>query len=408
MIDVRNLSKLGIGTYRMSENDPSHFSSLNYAIEKGVNLIDTASNYQFGDSERLIGKVLDSNTRQNVFIITKAGYINGADITEFSKILNTPWTIKVRDNFLYSIEPKFLRAQLTASLKRLNTSYIDGFLIHNPEHYFDVENQNQKFIYDHLLEACSFLEKMVDDGLIGYYGISSNEIPKGNIDIEKIVNKSNYLPNFRLLQFPYNLVETSASRKKDMGTSLIDFCKKNNLITFSNRPLNTTYQGKVLRLADYMDEYSKIDFRKEEVLFDDFLSRIDEQLLKYGESSKAKDFAPIKFFVENRKGIANPEAVNKAFNTYLRPFVNQLQFNSNDVQKIMSELLNYWQLYSKKSISERSKGLMDSLKLKGEIDQNDKRNISLISCENYLNQGINHVLVGMRKKIYIDNLSPLL
>lgn len=85
-----------------------------------------------------------------------------------------------------------------------------------------------------------------------------------------------------------------------------------------------------------------------------------------------------------------------------------LIFEDSDVQKTMNELLNYWHLYSKKSMSKRSKKLMASLVLSGEIEKDDERNISLISCENYLNRGIDHVLVGMRKKKYIDDLSSLI
>ncbi|MFL0139786.1 aldo/keto reductase, partial [Tenacibaculum maritimum] len=80
--------KIGIGTYKMSINNIEHVESLIYAINEGVNLIDTASNYLFGDSEKLIGKTIDQIDREKVFIISKAGYIQGSDILNFPSFLN--------------------------------------------------------------------------------------------------------------------------------------------------------------------------------------------------------------------------------------------------------------------------------------------------------------------------------
>ena len=112
MINLNKISKLGIGTYRMTVNNLEHVNSLQYAIDNGVNLIDTASNYQFGDSEKLIGSLLKKNTRKKAFVLTKAGYVQGSDINTFSKILSTSRTIKISESFLYSIEPSFLEAQI--------------------------------------------------------------------------------------------------------------------------------------------------------------------------------------------------------------------------------------------------------------------------------------------------------
>ncbi len=405
MIDFTKISRLGIGTYKMTINDNNHQKAFEYALGKGINLIDTASNYQFGNSEKLIGSML-KGMRKKVFLISKSGYIQGDDIKSYSYMLSSPRTIKISDNFLYSINSSFLEAQIIASLKRLNTDYLDGFLIHNPEHYFDIINKNQPYIYEHLTEACEFLESMVKKGVIRYYGISSNVLPTNGIDLSKILSNNDF-PHFKLAQFPHNLVENEAI-KKGQDDSLIGFCRKNKIKTFANRPLNTKYQGKVLRLADYYDEYLDIDFKEEEVLFQKFLKNIREQLLKFGEISPLENFTPIQFFIKNRKNIANPEAVKKAINSYLIPFVKQLQFSDSSIEKMIYRLSEYWILYSKKYITERSGNLKNKLKFEGVIKKNDNRDISLIACENYLNSGIDHVLVGMRKKKYVDNLLNLL
>lgn len=400
MIKISDITPIGIGTYRMTLGNIEHQKALKYALENRINLIDTASNYQFGNSEKLIGSILKEN-RKDQFIISKAGYISGPDIKEFSKFLENSRSIKINNNFFYSIEPNFIKKQIENSLKRLNTNYLDGFLIHNPEHYFDIENVNQIDIYAHLRETCSFLEEMVKKGIIRYYGVSSNTMPTNGINLRKILN-NNKFANFKLAQFPYNLIENEAKKPQNNEDSLIQFCKKSNIITIANRPLNTTYNNQVLRLADYTDEYLNVEFEKEEILFKEFLNTIKNQLEKFGETSKPQDFTPISFFIKNRKKIANPEAVIKATNSYLIPFIKQLKFEEkNEIFSIIKKLTNFWILYSKKNITIRTKEIQKKLNL------NEQKDISLTVCETYLKDGIDHVLVGMRKKNYVNKLSKL-
>ncbi|WP_028888362.1 hypothetical protein [Tenacibaculum ovolyticum] len=59
-------------------------------------------------------------------------------------------------------------------------------------------------------------------------------------------------------------------------------------------------------------------------------------------------------------------------------------------------------LYLKRFIKRKVK------ELKKELNINDSRYVSLIARENYLKDGIDHVLVGMRKEKNIKNLTPLL
>ena len=135
MIEFHKVSKIGIGTYRMSFKNKEHINSLHYAIDNNINLIDTSSNYLFGDSEILVGNLFEHIDRHKLFIITKAGYIQWNDLSRFSGNLNDDMTIKINESFYYSISKHFLGFQIKASLKRLKTDYIDGFLLHNPEYY---------------------------------------------------------------------------------------------------------------------------------------------------------------------------------------------------------------------------------------------------------------------------------
>ena len=54
MINIEDIFNVGIGTYRMTYKSLENIKSMNYGINKGINLIDTASNYLNGDSEKII------------------------------------------------------------------------------------------------------------------------------------------------------------------------------------------------------------------------------------------------------------------------------------------------------------------------------------------------------------------
>ncbi len=411
MINLRKLSKIGIGTYRMSSNNKEHEEALRFSFDNGVNLIDTASNYEFGKSEELIGNNINDFGREKVFLISKAGYIQENDLKKNSRLINERNSIKINTNFHYSINKEFLKAQIEQSLKRLNTDYLDGFLIHNPEHYFDVPNDLEKDFYSHLVDSLNFLEDLVKQGVIRYYGISSNKAAfpnsKNSVNLMKLFQLQAYFPNFKILQFPFNLVEQKASTDIFGNNSLFSFCKEKNIIALTNRPLNTTYQNKVLRLADYSNEILLLDEEMEERLFKELLILIKNKLIQHEENTPPEEFVPIKFFIENKKRIANPEAVDKAINNYLMPFLLQIELKDSKAITLVNELRNFWVLYSKKYITDRTKELKRNLTKNGMISNNDNRDISTIACEHCLKQGADHVLVGMRKKKYVKKILDL-
>lgn len=89
---------------------------LQTAIKEGLDYIDTAFTYGMGRSEEIIGEVMkEMGNRQQMVIATKGTQklVNGETIVDNS--------------------PEFLRETVDASLKRLQTDYIDLFYIHFPD-----------------------------------------------------------------------------------------------------------------------------------------------------------------------------------------------------------------------------------------------------------------------------------
>lgn len=112
-------------------------------MEAGCNAFDTADCYSLGDAERILGEALRDYPREEVFIATKTGMRMG----------DRPDDIGVsRAKILKSID---------ASLKRLQTDYIDLYHLH----CYDAKTPH--------LEALQTLNDLIKAGKIRYFGVSN-------------------------------------------------------------------------------------------------------------------------------------------------------------------------------------------------------------------------------------------
>ncbi|MCE9537405.1 MAG: aldo/keto reductase, partial [Nitrospirae bacterium] len=138
-------SRLGFGTYRVDTREPEQREALKKALREGVNLIDTSTNYMDGDSERLVGFVLDELfkngelTREEVIIVSKIGYVQGQNLkqAETREQAGRPYPdmVKYGEGIWHCIHPEYLADQLTLSLDRLGLATLDICLLHNPEYF---------------------------------------------------------------------------------------------------------------------------------------------------------------------------------------------------------------------------------------------------------------------------------
>ena len=138
---------MGRGMYGDFDDDDA-IRAARASYEEGVTLFDTAAVYGWGYGENLMGKAL-KGIRENVVLVTKGA---------------REW---VRDNpdrrsaTVSDSDPKRLLTSIDESLKRLQTDYIDLFLIHWPDH-------NRAFS-----EPMDALEKAKAAGKIRYTGVSN-------------------------------------------------------------------------------------------------------------------------------------------------------------------------------------------------------------------------------------------
>src|SRR4029077_19868930 len=128
--------------YRVAEGSATHEAALREYLEAGGNLIDTSANYGDGRSEVLVGKVLRDFPRQRAIVVTKGGYIQGQNMA-LALRRKFPEIVEYGEGIWHCIHPEFLETQLTMSSERMGQTFIDVYLLHNPEYYLEHQAHRQ-------------------------------------------------------------------------------------------------------------------------------------------------------------------------------------------------------------------------------------------------------------------------
>jgi aryl-alcohol dehydrogenase-like predicted oxidoreductase len=116
---------------------------IDMALDAGINAIDTATVYSRGDSERVVGEAL-AGRRDKALIITKAGATMGPGPNGSGS------------------SREHLTAQIEASLRRLQTDYVDLYFTHRWDGLTPVE------------ETVETMTGLIKDGKIRYWGVSNH------------------------------------------------------------------------------------------------------------------------------------------------------------------------------------------------------------------------------------------
>ncbi|QHS58475.1 aldo/keto reductase [Chitinophaga agri] len=423
MIQLHELSKIGFGMYRTSESNQEHLEALLHAVSNGCNLLDTASNYENGASEMLVAKLLEVVPRAQLFIVTKAGYISGDNLVAFRKLQESGKglsdVVTISDTFLHSMHPEYLRLQIDTSLRRMGTTWLDGFLLHSPEYFFEqpAAMASQEEYYRRFEQAFAFLESEVAAGRIRYYGVSSNTLsitdgPKAT-DLSKLIAVATRVTtanHFKLIQFPFNIIEHQADVHVPASEmSLLELAARHGIRTFGNRPLNANAANGMLRMVIYNVQQFSVDPAADEALHADCFALLERQLQQKKPGSSLNDFALLAFLRDNWKVIPHEEAFNKLFYGTLYPIARLLYDNSIPAEAL--QLLRSFQQVCWQYCLQTSTGRVISwLRENGHerlIPTTPGDTLPLLLCREYLHRGLDHVLVGMRRMPYVDELKPV-
>ncbi|WP_372745981.1 aldo/keto reductase [Lutibacter sp.] len=233
------VSKICLGTMTFGEQNTEKegHEQLNYAVEQGVNFIDTAEAYSVpgrketqGSTERIIGSWLKNQQREKLVIATKIA--GPSDYFSY-----------IRENMEFS-KPIILEA-VNNSLKRLQTDYVDVYQLHWPErntNFFGKRNykhNSNEAWEDNFKEVIESLDGLVKEGKIRHYGVS-NETSWG---LMRQLSESsiNNLTRCKTIQNPYSLL----NRLFEINLAEVAMREKVGLLAYSPLAFGTL-SGKYL------------------------------------------------------------------------------------------------------------------------------------------------------------------
>ena len=223
-----SVSKICLGTMTFGEQSTQKeaHEQLDFALEQGVNFIDTAELYAIparaetqGITETYIGNWLAKNKNRTKIVL-------GTKVSGPSDNL-----AYIRKNLGFSKEA--ITEALHKSLKRLQTDYIDLYQLHWPDRhtnffgklgYYHIKNEVWD---DTILEVIRLLDNLVKDGKIRHYGLS-NETPWGVM--RHLQESSNHqLTRAKTIQNPYSLL----NRTYEIGLAEISIRENIGLLPYS-------------------------------------------------------------------------------------------------------------------------------------------------------------------------------
>ena len=172
------VSPLCLGTMMFGAwGEPDHDTGIRIihrALDAGINFIDTADVYSRGESEEIVGKALSGGRRENVVLATKFHGAMGKDPNQAGN--SRRWIVRA----------------VEASLKRLQTDWIDLYQVHRWDPWTDHE------------ETLSALSDLVAQGKVRYVG--SSTYPAAQIVIAQGIARGRGHGRFVCEQPPYSLL----------------------------------------------------------------------------------------------------------------------------------------------------------------------------------------------------------
>ena len=195
------VSRVALGTWAIGgwmwggTDEAESIATIRAAVERGINLIDTAPAYGFGRSEEIVGKAIaEGHLRSQVLIATKTGLA-----WEGGRVFRNA----SRARILQEVED---------SLRRLRTDHIDVYQVHWPDPLVTIE------------ETAEAMQSLFKQGKIRAIGVS-------NFSVRQMECFRRVAP-LHVLQPPYNLFE------RGIEADILPYCRKNRL-----RPLATAHSA---------------------------------------------------------------------------------------------------------------------------------------------------------------------
>ncbi len=182
--------KYGINNKIGKPSESEVFQIMDYAYARGIRAIDTARAY--GNSEEVVGRYL-----------SQAG-IKRSELTIISKYM--PSGLRIEQN----LNELSIKEHLLQSLERLKLDYLDGYLLHTPEEFYE------KGVMEDLL-------KLKKEGLVKKIGVSIYEMSHALDVVQSGIVDA--------IQVPYNILDQRVDQSE-----LFSIAERNSVTVYARSP----------------------------------------------------------------------------------------------------------------------------------------------------------------------------
>jgi len=199
------LTEIGFGSWAIGggnwefgwgpQDDKDAVNAIRASFDLGINWIDTAAVYGLGHSEELVAEAVKGK-RSDVIIATKCSLI---------------WDDRRRIGS--SLKADSVRKECEASLKRLNTDYIDLYQIHWPNDDIHIE------------EGWEEIGKLIEEGKVRYGGVSNF--------LDTHMKRAQAIHPIASLQPPYSIL------RRHIEEAEIDYCRDNQIGIVAYSPMQS-------------------------------------------------------------------------------------------------------------------------------------------------------------------------
>jgi aryl-alcohol dehydrogenase-like predicted oxidoreductase len=237
----KNVSRIGLGTWSIGgwmwggTDEKRSIETIHKALDKGIRLIDTAPVYGFGTSEKIVGKALKSyGRRDDITLVTKVGL---------------DW--KNEQPFRNSSRER-LQKELDDSLRRLQTDYIDVYMIHWPDHNTPFEETARQMAE---FQKAGKIRSIA----VSNYNPQEMDAFRAHAELD-------------LLEPPYNMFERGIEK------DILPYCRENDIKTLVYGSIcRGLLSGKMSKDREFQgDDLRKTDPKFQPERFDMYLKAVDE------------------------------------------------------------------------------------------------------------------------------------
>lgn len=192
---------LGLGTATYGSGGEAEVRAIQIALDLGYTHIDTAENYGGGGAEQLIGSAIKGRDRSRLFITSKVSQMH----LQYEQVLHA----------------------IEGSLRRLDTDYLDLYLIHWPNPAVPLE------------ETFRALNRLVEEGKTRYIGVS-------NFNVEQMER------SFRLTSsiLATNQVHYSLFYRDPEENGVLRYCQEHDVLLTAYTPVEHGRVGESERVSN--------------------------------------------------------------------------------------------------------------------------------------------------------------